>query len=90
MQIGLKTIDACVFVISELLRSHQTELNDAYLRADNSLKISLALKISPDADGHIVEGSISFVAEKIKDTLEKKVYEKQLELEFERPIEQGA
>ena len=87
MEIGDKTISACVGVLQELLDSYRKELDEAYRKSDDTIKISLGLKIIPaDRGGNTVEGSISFVKERIKDTSRKTVFEKQQELVFGEPL----
>ena len=80
MNIGDKTIEECGKLIGGLLSEHKTELNDAYLKADDALDVSLKLKISPDDNGNKVKADISFVAEKIKDSASVHVNEDQNEL----------
>ncbi len=86
MNIGDKTIDICNVLLGRLLNEHKDELNEAYLKAEDSLDVSLKLKISPITNGNKVKADLSFVAEKIKDSVSGEVSEDQMVLgeDFER------
>lgn len=83
MRIGFKTIDAARDLLGDLLLTYREKLNEAYLRSEDSLDVSLKLKIRPDQGGNRIKADISFVSERVTDTAGVIVDEDQMKLEFE-------
>ncbi len=76
--IGKKTMEEIKKSVGELLDIHFTELDAAYIRADEGISLTLGVKISPIAPGvHMVKTGISFVTARVKDEIGCKVDEQQ-------------
>ena len=77
--IGVKTLSKATDLIGGLLKSHRREIDDAYLKADDALSISLSLKIAPDDNGGFaLDAGMNFVADRVKDTAKGYVSEHQM------------
>lgn len=73
--------DLCGF----LFHAHKEEIDTAFLKAGNELTVSFSVKLAPakkakDPDDLDVDVSISFVKEKVKDSVQVIVNEKQARL----------
>jgi hypothetical protein len=84
MKIGEKTIQAGIDILQSLLWEKQGDMERAIiLNGEDSLTVTLKLKITPDAAQNRVKGSISFAVEQSKgETDDVFVDENQLELGF--------
>ena len=80
MKIGEETIKECVKLIEGLLFSHQLEIDEAYLKAENSLSVKLGLKITPDKGRLKLDADIDFVMDRLKDKASSFVDEDQISL----------
>ena len=69
-------------MVGSLLDSYAEQIDRAYLNSDESLTVSIALKISPDDHGNKLKATISFTADKIQDYLENIVDEDQISLDL--------
>jgi len=78
MKIGNKTIEKATELLGGLLNSYQNELDKAYLKSDDTLAVSLTLKISPDQHGNKLKADIKFVADQVKDSANGHADEDQL------------
>ena len=85
MRIGNKTIARIVEDLEHHLHVYQEDINEAYLKADDALAITLTARLSPDKGRTKVETGISFVAEKIKDKVTAYVDEDQQDLFPDHP-----
>lgn len=79
-KIGQGTLDTAQRMIGMMLSAHKTEIEQAWLKTDGPLTINLSLKLSStefnDAIVNIDAG-ISFVLEKIKDSISGSYDERQ-------------
>ena len=79
-------IDSISEKVKGLLKDHQAEISQAYLKCDEgealTISISNKLKGSDKTAGILVETSISFVTEKVKDSVKYVVNENQPEIKF--------
>lgn len=82
LTIGEKTIAKTVQMLERHLRDYKKDMNEAYLKAEGPLDVTLKAKYSApqNGDGTKIDTSITFVAEKIKDSMKATVDEKQREL----------
>ena len=81
MPINENVIDEWLTDARVMLRLYTLEMNEAYNKADEELKVGLTLSIEPDKDGDALEVGIQFITGKIKDKSGKKrVNAKQLTL----------
>jgi len=80
--IGDKTFEKGGELITALMKSYRTKINEAYLVADEELKIgfSLSIKPAPGKGTFLLEAGINFITEKIKDQWTATVDELQLDL----------
>ena len=68
--IGTQTLNTARDLIDSLFRMHQKDIDTAYLKADDSLSVSISVKFKPSEKGGIdVDAGISFVTERIKDNV---------------------
>jgi hypothetical protein len=80
--IGEKTFEKGGEMLAALMKSYRSKINQAYLTADEELKIGLSLTISPatGTGSFYLEAGINFIAEKIKDQFNCTVEELQTDL----------
>ena len=78
--IGRLTIEAISGSIKRQLIEHEFKLDEAYRKAEGSFDITLKAKVTPSKGGNEIQTSISFVAEKISDTVKFHVDEEQRSL----------
>lgn len=88
MQIGEKTLKEGKSLLDGLIDKYREDINLAYLKAAGPLTIDLKLKFSPDDGGNKIEAGISFVTDKVKDSVSGKMDEDQMDLEFENREEE--
>jgi hypothetical protein len=67
--IGPKTIAAAKDMLGNLLVDYQEHINGAYLRGEGALKVDLSLKFNLDNGANNIDAGISFVSERIKDSV---------------------
>ena len=77
--IGDKTIERIKDHIGALCEAYLAQIDEAYLNAENDLKVSFTAHLTPGkaVDDIIVETGISFVAARVKDRIEDVVNERQ-------------
>ena len=77
--IGDKTIERIKDHIGALCEAYIAQIDEAYLNAENDLKVNFTAHITPGkaVDDIIVETGISFVAARVKDRIEDVVNERQ-------------
>ena len=77
--IGDKTIERIKDHIGALCEAYIAQIDEAYLNAENDLKVSFTAHLTPGkaVDDIIVETGISFVAARVKDRIEDVVNERQ-------------
>ncbi|HEA68228.1 MAG TPA: hypothetical protein ENI07_15620 [Desulfobacterales bacterium] len=80
MNLGPETIGKSIELVHDLLVEYQERLDEAYRKAEDSLSVTLTLKITPDEGRNKIDASISFVVEKAKDTATSYADENQQEL----------
>jgi len=87
--IGEKTFEKGGEMLAALMKSYKTKINEAYLAADEELKIGLSLTVKPAActGSFALEAGINFIAEKIKDQFNATVDELQSNLFEEVTVE---
>lgn len=87
--IGDKTKKEAEAMLVTLFSDHWGKIKEAYLKSkENALKVSLGVSMEEQNGFVLLKTDIGFVAEKIKDSLELKINEAQVELfdEKEKPI----
>ena len=67
-------------MIEGLLDDYNREIDEAYLNCDPDLTINITVKFAPNKDGIKVGAGISFVKEKIKNSISVVIDDKQLNL----------
>ena len=67
MQVGQNTIESIVDSLGALVNEHRVALNDAFLKSEDELSVSLSIKLCPENGRMKIESSINFVAERVKD-----------------------
>ena len=67
-KINEQVISTITDLVGGLLNANTAELDEAYLRAEGSLAVSIGVKISPDDKGLKIQAGLSFVSGRIKDT----------------------
>ena len=79
MKIGEKVLGKAREMIGRLIDQNRSEIDQAYMRAESSLSVSIGLKFMPSKKMDFVgiETSINFVADRIKDFLEAEISETQ-------------
>ena len=82
-KIGPRTIHLIKEQIEHLIDEYSYSIDDAYLRADKDLTVSIAVKLTPDNKGTKVKTTISFVAEKISDEMTVVFDENQINFAFD-------
>ncbi|OPY11334.1 MAG: hypothetical protein A4E67_00232 [Syntrophaceae bacterium PtaB.Bin038] len=70
-------------LVTSLMQSYRSKINEAFNAADGDFKIGLSLTIKPNGAGCKLEAGISFVAERIKDMYTEDIDEKQMTLDLE-------
>ena len=66
----LKAVETAGGLASRLLSDYKDEIKEAYLKAgDGSLTVSLNIKLSPKKEDIEAEVGISFVAERVKESV---------------------
>ncbi len=90
-KIGDKTFEKAGEMLTAIMKSYRSKINQAYLAADEELKIGLSLSISPATNmgSFNLEAGINFIAEKIKDQFSATVEELQGELPLDEEPEEG-
>ena len=79
--IGDVTRSKIVEQIDALIETYLPQIDQAYMKQENSLTVSFSTKISPiDVDEMKIETSISFVADRVKDRTEGTANERQAQL----------
>jgi len=73
-------ISAITDLIGGLLMSNEGALDDAYLKAEGTMSVSIGLKISPDDKGLKVKVGISFTSGRVTDTATAIVNSEQMTL----------
>lgn len=86
MNITSKTINRASEQIGGILRMYRTEIDKAFLKADDALTVSLGLKFKPQNGKMEIETSIKFVTDQVKDSAKTLFDEAQEEL-FPPPVE---
>lgn len=79
MKIGEKVLGKAKEMIGKLIDQNRSEIDQAYMRAESTLSVSIGLKFMPSKKMDFVgiEASINFVADRIKDFLEAEISETQ-------------
>lgn len=76
-----KTMYAIKKAVSELLDVHQGEIDEAYIKAEKGIVVSLGVKILPIAPGtHYITTRFSMISGRVKDEINAKVDEDQAPL----------
>lgn len=80
-KIGEKTLKRTIELMEGLLRFHQLAINEAYLKADDALTVTLKAEFKPGKySGIDIKTKIDFVAEKVKDSDSSNVNEDQMSI----------
>lgn len=79
-QIGSKTVNAIADGVVDVLEDHRNTINEAYLKLDGKLSLTITVAIGPDPDGNKCDIGLSFVKERVKDSVTRIVKEQQLEM----------
>ena len=81
-KIGKMVIDQTVMMIQDMMRDHMHEIDQAYIKTEDALTVSLSAKYAPNAKtGAIdIDVNLSFVSEKVKDNSKALVNEGQMRL----------
>lgn len=81
--LGEKTFSMTKELLGHIVEMYQAEIKKAWLKTEKTLSISLSLKFNPNdanEDEVDIEAGISFVSEKVKDSISATVNEKQGDL----------
>jgi len=84
-KISERTISTITDLVGGLLNANTAGLDEAYLRAEGSLAVSIGVKISPDDKGLKIQAGLSFVSGRIKDTATAIIDNEQIALFHEKP-----
>ena len=82
-KIGKMVIDQTVMMIQDMMRDHMHEIDQAYIKTEDALTVSLSAKYAPPnaKTGAIdIDVNLSFVSEKVKDNSKASVNEGQMRL----------
>lgn len=86
--IGPVAIERIMDHVGALCEAYREQIDDAYLNADNDLKVAFTVHLSPGkaVDDLNIETGMSFIASKVKDSVKDTVSERQTSLldEFEK------
>ena len=87
-KIGEKTLKRTMELIEGMFRYHISAINQAYLKSDDALSVSIKAKYKPGKfSGIDIKADIEFVAEKVKDSDSSNVDEDQMTI-FEEKAKQ--
>ena len=78
MIVGRQTIETATDLVGSLLSMHQDDIDKAFLSAEGQFSISLKIIMKPSDNGGIdVDAGISFVTDRVKDSVMRNVQEGQ-------------
>lgn len=80
MNISVKTIDRAAEQIKGILHTYRAEIDEAFVKSEGGLTISLGLKFEPSEGKIKITTPIKFVSDQIKDSFETVYDEAQEEL----------
>ena len=80
MDITTEIISQTSQMLTGLLQDYHREIDTAYLNSEPDLTVSLSVTYSPDKDGVKLTTGISFVKEKIKNSISVVIDPKQREM----------
>ena len=78
--IAEKTREESKRLLANLLDIHWPDIKQAYLNADGALKVGLSLDLTEVSSRVILEVTINFVADRVKETLKVQIDELQEKL----------
>jgi hypothetical protein len=85
MDISRPVIEKAIHMVGVTLRNYTGPINEAFLRADDDLSVGLKLNFKPIRSGIRIKAEISFIASKVKDSIEDEIYpQTQMTIEFPR------
>jgi hypothetical protein len=85
--IGERTINEIGEAVTAILLDHQPDLDRAYAASEDSLTITLGVKVRPVNEGNRCEVKLSFVTSQVKTSVVRIVNEDQASLVFEKIAE---
>jgi hypothetical protein len=81
MTIGKEILEAATRLAGSLLLKHKDEIDKAYLKAENALKIDLGVTFKPAENGEVkVAVGIGFVTDRVKDDISGQMKEGQMDM----------
>lgn len=81
MTIGQEILEAATRLIGSLLLKHKDEIDKAYLKTENSLKVDVPITFKPAENGEIkVSVGIGFVTDRVKDEISGQMKEGQMDM----------
>lgn len=85
MDIDNQVIDRASRNLNRLLIAYSAEIAEAFLKADDTLSVSLSVEFKPKGSGIKIKTGINFIAARVKESTEDEVYPKSpIDLEIER------
>jgi hypothetical protein len=80
--IGEQTINAIGEAVTAALLDHMPELDQAYAQAEETLSVSVSVKLKPVPEGNCVDVGVAFVTSRVKTSVRRIVSERQMSMEF--------
>ena len=74
MDINQEVIERGARNIRKILLSYSGEIAEAFLKADDELKVGLSLEFAPKGSGIKIKTGINFVADRVKDSDDDEIY----------------
>ena len=74
MDINQEVIERAARNLRLILLTYSGEIAEAFLKADNELKVGLSLEFAPKGSGIKIKTGINFVSERVKDSNDDEIY----------------
>jgi hypothetical protein len=80
VQVSQKTIERSIEILGSVLRIYREKIDQAFLKADGAMTVSLGIRYKP-SDGKMgIKTSIKFITDQVNDSIETKFDENQADL----------
>lgn len=74
MDINQEVIERAARNLRRILATYSGEIAEAFLKADDELKVGLSLEFSPKGSGIKIKTGINFIESRVKDSDEDEIY----------------